>query len=307
LSWRIVIPDGLAPEGLAVLRTAAEVVETSAPRDLAEFDALIVRSRTQVTAAMISSGLPRLKVIGRAGVGTDNIDLEACRAGGVIVVNAPQASTTAVAEHTLALMLALARDIPFADRTMRLGDWPKRDLQGIELSGKTLGVVGMGRIGSAVARMASALGMRPIGFDPVLSVESIRQAGAEPCSLDDVLAQSDFITLHVPLTDATRHLVDADALRKVKPTVRLISTARGGVIDEEALLQALEEGRVAGAALDVFRVEPPGDHPLLQHRRVVATPHIAAQTSEAQRRASIDIAHEVLAALSGTSLRWRVV
>lgn len=307
MSWRIVIPDGLAPEGLAVLRTAAEVVETSAPRDLAEFDALIVRSRTQVTAAMISSGLPRLKVIGRAGVGTDNIDLEACRAGGVIVVNAPQASTTAVAEHTLALMLALARDIPFADRTMRLGDWPKRDLQGIELSGKTLGVVGMGRIGSAVARMASALGMRPIGFDPVLSVESIRQAGAEPCSLDDVLAQSDFITLHVPLTDATRHLVDADALRKVKPTVRLISTARGGVIDEEALLQALEEGRVAGAALDVFRVEPPGDHPLLQHRRVVATPHIAAQTSEAQRRASIDIAHEVLAALSGTSLRWRVV
>jgi D-3-phosphoglycerate dehydrogenase len=305
LSWRIAITEGLAPEGVAVLRARAEVAE--APSDLGAFDAMIVRSKTQVTDAVIASGLPRLKVVGRAGVGTDNIDLEACRAAGVTVVNAPEAATAAVAEHTLALMLALARDIPFADASLRAGEWPKKDLLGIELRGKTLGIVGMGRIGSAVARMGAALRMKPIGHDPLLTDETIMQAGAEPGSLDEVLAQADFLTLHVPLTNATRNLVNAEALRKMKPTARLICTARGGVIDEEAVLQALNTGRLAGAALDVFLVEPPAIRRLLQHRRVVATPHIGAQTAEAQSRASLDIAHEVLAALAGTPLRWRVV
>jgi D-3-phosphoglycerate dehydrogenase len=237
----------------------------------------------------------------------DNIDLDAARGHGVVVVNAPLAVTAAVAEHALALMLALAREIPRADASVKQGQWAKKELFGIELAGKTLGVIGVGRIGAALTARAKALGMRILGHDPLIPEDAIRQAGAEPVPLEALLAESDFISLHVPLTETTRGMMRADMLARCKPGARLISTARGGVIDEQALLASLDQGHIAGAALDVFTTEPPGRSPLVLHPRVICTPHIAAQTREAQVRAARDIAEEVLAALEGRSLRWRVV
>jgi D-3-phosphoglycerate dehydrogenase / 2-oxoglutarate reductase len=239
-------------------------------------------------------------------VGVDNIDLDAARRGGVMVVNSPQATTLAVAEHALGLMLALARSIPRADAAMKAGQWIKKELEGVELSGKTLGIVGVGNIGAALARRAAALGMAVIGYDPLLSTEAIQRRGAEPVGLDELYGRSDFISLHLPLTAETRGMVGEQVFERMKPGVRLVCTARGGLIDEEALLRVLEMGRVAGAALDVFAEEPPSATRLVTHPQVIATPHIAAQTTEAQQRAAVDIAHEVLAALRGEPLRWRV-
>ncbi len=307
MSWRILITDGLADAGLALLREEAQVLQEENLTSLGRVDALIVRSRTKVTAEAIARGLPRLKVVGRAGVGVDNIDLEAARQAGVTVVNAPLAATVAVAEHALALMLALARRIPEADASMRQGQWRKKELKGSELHGKTLGVIGMGRIGAALAERARALGMRTLGHDPLLPEEEMHRRGAEPASLETLLAESDYLSLHVPLNETTRGLIGSEALARLKPGARLISTARGGVVDEAALLQALQTGHLAGAALDVFAQEPPGLTPLIEHPRVISSPHIAAQTAEAQERAARDIAQEVLAALRGAPLRWRVV
>lgn len=298
--------DGLAEPGLDRLRAEAEVVEDPELAALGGVDALIVRSRTRVTEVTLERGLPRLKVVGRAGVGVDNIDVDAARAQGVVVVNAPMAATRAVAELALGLMLALARRIPLADASVRRGDWPKSALIGEELAGKTLGLIGVGRIGAALAGYAAPLGMRVLGYDPLLPRETILRSGAEPADLDQVLAQSDYLSLHVPLTPDTRHLIDDRALAKVKPGARLISTARGGVVDEQALVRALDRGLLAGAALDVFADEPPADSPLLRDPRVVLTPHLGAQTAEAQSRAALDVAEEVLAALAGRPLRWRV-
>jgi len=222
------------------------------------------------------------------------------------VVNSPQATTLAVAEHALGLMLALARSIPRADAAMKAGQWIKKELEGIELSGKTLGIMGVGNIGAAVARRAAALGMVVIGYDPLLPREAIQQRGAEPVTLDELYTRAEFISLHLPLTAETAGLLDGKAFESMKPGVRLVCTARGGLIDEEALLMALGTGKVAGAALDVFAQEPPGATSLVAHPQVIATPHVAAQTVEAQKRAAVDIAHEVLAALRGEPLRWRV-
>jgi D-3-phosphoglycerate dehydrogenase len=299
LPWRILVADKLGEEGLAIMRAQAEVVERSGLDGLADFDALVVRGRTRVTAEAIQSARPRLGVIGRAGVGVDNIDLQAARRCDVIVVNAPLAATTAVAEHSLALMLSLARRIPQADGSLRQGEWRKKDFEGIELDGKTLGIIGVGRIGQALASRASALGMRLIGFDPLLPPEEIRRRGVTPVAFEELLRSSDFISLHVPLTEDTRNMM--------RPGSRLICAARGGVVDENALLSALDSGRLAGAALDVFEHEPPGATPLIQHRSLISTPHIGAQTVEAQTRAACDIAEEVLSALGGSPLRWRVV
>jgi D-3-phosphoglycerate dehydrogenase len=224
----------------------------------------------------------------------------------VIVVNAPGAGTAAVAELTLALMLALARQIPLAHSSLLRGEWRKAELSGVQLQGKTLGVIGVGRVGSAVAGMATALGMRVLGYDPNLAEATLQERGVEPVDLEALLARSDFISLHVPLNEQTRGMIDAARLARSKPGAFLINTARGGVVDESALLQALESGRLAGAALDVFGREPPGQDPLLLHPAVVATPHIGAQTAEAQQQAALDIASEVLAALRGDPLRWRV-
>ncbi|MBN1147225.1 MAG: hypothetical protein JXA78_08215 [Anaerolineales bacterium] len=309
--WKVLISDGLAKNGQAILSQAAVVDDRAGLeaqellRLVHEYDALIVRSRTRVDRAVIAAAA-RLKVIGRAGVGVDNIDLNAARERGVVVVNSPTASTQAVAELTIGLLLALARAIPCASNAMKNGLWLKKELRGVELSGKTLGVIGVGNIGAAVAQRAAALGMSVLGYDKLLSAEEIASSGVRPVSWMDLLAGSDFISLHAPLTDETRGMIDAQALQRMKPGVWFVCTARGGIIDESALLEALESGKVAGAALDVFAQEPPGATPLVSHPNVVVTPHIGAQTIEAQARAAEEIAREVLAALRGQPLRWQV-
>jgi len=310
--FNILITDGLEENGLAILRHSAHVVvredvqSDELLRILDDYEALIVRGRTKVTAQVLEAA-PRLRVVGRAGVGVDNIDLSAARERGVCVVNTPASTTLAVAELTMALMLALAREVPRADAAMKQGLWLKKELIGYELSGKTLGVIGMGAIGAAVARRAAAFEMKILGYDPLLSAEQIAQRGAQPVSLAELYQQSDIITIHVPLTPETRGMIDQRSFEQMKPGVRLICTARGGIIDEAALLAALEAGKAAGAGLDVFAQEPPGKSALTSHPKVIATPHIGAQTAEAQARAAVDIAHEVLAALHGQPLRWKVV
>jgi D-3-phosphoglycerate dehydrogenase len=306
MTWRVLIADSLHQEGVERLTEAAEVVKDPELGSLGDVDALIVRSATKVTRQVLERGRPRLKVVGRAGVGVDNIDLDAARELDVVVVNAPLAATSAVAELTLGLMLAMARQIPQANAAMHDGRWEKKALKGSELSGKTLGVFGMGRIGAAVAERAAALGMDVIGYDPLIPSEEIERRSAKPVSRDELLETSDYISLHVPLTEDTRGMIGADAMRHMKPGVRLVCAARGGVVDEVALLESLESGHVAAAALDVFAHEPPGEAPLLKHPNLIATPHLGAQTSEAQIRAATDIADEVLAALNGASLRWQV-
>ncbi len=306
MRWRILITDGLASAGLALLESQADVVQSPDLRGLGEVDAMVVRGRTKVTAEVLRAGAPRLQVVGRAGVGVDNIDLEAARASGVTVVNAPEAPTAAVAELTLGLMLSLARQIPRADANLRNQKWLKKELIGIQLLGKILGIIGVGRIGGELAMRALALGMRVVGFDIAVSPEAMRGRGVEPVSLDELLAQADFISLHVPLTEETQDMISVQELRRVKPEAYLITTSRGGVVDEDALLEALEQGRLAGAALDVFAREPPGSNPLVQHPCVIVTPHIGAQTREAQEKAGLDIAEEVIAALNDQPLRWRV-
>jgi D-3-phosphoglycerate dehydrogenase len=264
-----------------------------------------VRSRTKVTAQVFDNA-ERLKVVGRVGVGVDNIDLEAARSQRVTVVNAPTSTSLAVAELTIGLMLALAREIPRADAGVKRGEWLKKELSGMELSGKTLGILGMGRIGAEVAARAAAFGMTVLGYDPLIPAEEIVRRGASPVGLNELYVRSDFVSLHLPLTDETRWMLDEQAFGRMKRGVRLVCAARGGVIDESALLRALESGQVAGAALDVFASEPPGKTDLVSHPKVIATPHIGAQTTEAQSRAAEDIANEVLAALNGEPLRWKV-
>lgn len=309
--FKILITDGLDSNGIAILKKSAEVVEMTGitPDDLlkeiAEYDALIVRGRTKVTAAVFDAA-KNLKVVGRAGVGVDNIDLAAAKAHGVTVVNSPMATTTAVAELTMALMLSAVREIARADSSLKAGKWLKKEFEGFELSGKTLGVIGFGRIGAAVAKRAAAFDMTILGYDPMVPAEEITKRGGTPVSMDELLSQSDMITMHLPLTEETKSLINADAFAKMKQGVYLICAARGGVIDETALLDALNSGKVAGAALDVFVTEPPGLTDLVAHPKLVCTPHVGAQTVEAQHRAAHDIAEEIVAALNGSPLRWKV-
>ena len=310
--WKILITDGLHPEGIALLREFAQVEDRPglAGSDLLELvadsHALIVRGQTRVTAPLLEAA-PNLKVVGRAGVGVDNIDLAAAQSRGVTVINTPTATTIAVAEHTLGLMLALLRHIPQANAGMKSGLWQKKQFLGSELHAKTLGIIGMGNIGSAVARRAAAFGMTILGHDPLLPEAEVEARGALPVPLKELYARADLISLHVPLTPQTRNLIDGQALGHMKRGVYLITTARGGQIDEIALLNALETGQVAGAALDVFAHEPPGLSALVAHPRVIATPHLGAQTAESQARAAVAIAEEVRAALQGNPLRWKVV
>jgi len=309
--WKILLTDGLEENGQELLRAAADVVNnpTITADDLlkvvGDYDALIVRGRTKVTPAVFEAGT-KLKAVGRAGVGVDNIDLVAAKAKGVTVVNSPIATTLAVAELTLGLMLALVREIPRADASMKASKWLKKEFEGGELCQKTLGIIGCGRIGAAVGDRARAFGMRVIGHDPLLSDIDIRRKGIEPASLDGIFQRSDMITIHVPLNDQSRGMINAETLGKMRQGVYLVCAARGNVVDETALLAALESGQVAGAGLDVFSTEPPGESKLAAHPKVVATPHIGAQTREAQVRAAGDIATEVLAALNNEPLRWKV-
>ncbi|HOE02395.1 MAG TPA: hydroxyacid dehydrogenase [Anaerolineaceae bacterium] len=310
-AWKVLLTDGLEENGKEILRSAAEVTDQSgiSAEDLlkvvGQYDALIVRGRTKVTEAVLAAA-PHLKVVGRAGVGVDNIDLAAAKAHQVTVVNSPLATTVAVAELTLSLMLSLVRELPRADASMKAGKWLKKEFEGRELFGKTLGVIGFGRIGSAVAARAKAFEMKILAYDPLVSAEEIKKRGGEPVSLDELLTAADMITMHMPLTADSRNLLNAEALAKTKAGVYIVCAARGGVIDEEALLAALNSGHVAGAALDVFANEPPGATELVAHPHVIDSPHIGAQTVEAQARAANDIAEEILNALAGKPLRWKV-
>jgi len=312
MAAKILVSDPLDEEGLASLRQDAEVeVKTDlTPRQLVEaigqYDAIVVRSGTKVTAEVIEAG-QRLQVIGRAGVGVDNIDVEKATERGIMVVNAPTSTVVAVAEHTMALLLATARHIPRGDAALREGKWLKKQLVGTTVAGKVLGIVGLGRIGTAVARRARAFDMEIIADDPYLTREQIEERGATPVSsLEELLERSDFVTLHVTLTPETRGMIGIKELDMMKPTARLINCDRGAVVDEEALLKALEEGRLAAAGLDCFCQEPATDNPLCCHERVVATPHIAASTVEAQRDVGGEVARQVLTALRGERPRHLV-
>ena len=310
-AWKVLLTDGLEENGQAILRAAAEVTDkTGISADdllqiVGEYDALIVRGRTKVTPAVFAAA-KNLKVVGRAGVVVDNIDLKAAREAGVTVVNSPLATSVSVAELTLGLMLSVMRDIPRADASMKAGKWLKKEFEGGELFKKTLGVIGFGRIGVAVADRARAFDMEVLGYDPLIPAEEIKKRGGIPVTFDELLAKSDVITMHIPLTPESRGMLNAEAFAKMKDGVRIVCAARGGVIDEDALLQALESGKVAAAGLDVFVAEPPGLTPLVSHPRVICTPHIGAQTVEAQGRAAYDIATEVVAGLKGETLRWKV-
>jgi D-3-phosphoglycerate dehydrogenase / 2-oxoglutarate reductase len=272
---------------------------------LPEYQALIVRSGTQVNAALLEAGR-NLTVIGRAGVGVDNIDVEAATRCGITIVNAPTTNIVAAAEHTIALMFALARKLPQADRSLRAREWRRDQFVGTELVGKRLGLIGLGRVGSEVARRAVGLGMDVVAFDPYVSPERAQSMNVHLAAFDQVLATSDFISLHTPVTSETRKLIGAAEFARIKRGARLINAARGALVDTEALLAALDAGTLAGAALDVFEKEPPENSRLLEHPRVVLTPHIGGSTEESQLRVSVEIAEEVLAVLEGRPARFAV-
>jgi len=303
---RILVADPLSPAGLETLRARADVDERYPIKPdellaiLPEYDALLVRSGVKVTAKMIEAAAKRLRVIGRAGVGIDNIDVDAATQAGIVVVNAPTGNIIAAAEHTIALLLALARKIPQADASMRRGEWDRHHFMGIEVQDKVLGTLGLGRIGSLVAARALGLRMKVIAYDPYVSAEYASNLGVDLVSLDRLLAESDFITIHLPLNDNTRGLLNAETLARCKRGVRLVNCARGAIVEEAALLAALESGQVAGAALDVYEHEPLApDDPLRTHPNVVLTPHIAGSTTEAQERVAIDVIEQVLAIFEG--------
>jgi D-3-phosphoglycerate dehydrogenase len=308
---RILVADSIADEGIARLRQCASVdVKTKLSTEdlcdqLPHYDALVVRSQTRVTADIIERG-SNLKVIGRAGVGVDNIDVEAATRCGIVVVNAPSGNTVSAAEHTMALMLSLARSVPQADSAVRGGAWPRSKLIGTELRNKTLGIVGLGNIGTQVALRAQSFEMRTIASDPFVSADYARTFKVSLVSLEELLSQSDFITLHVPLTPATRNLIGPAQLEMLKPTARIINCARGGVVDEAAVAAALQDGSLAGAAFDVFGEEPPSGSPLLSAPNSVLTPHLGASTIEAQTNVAIDVADQVIAILEGRISKYAV-
>jgi D-3-phosphoglycerate dehydrogenase len=297
---KIVVADDLPASALELLRAEAGWVVDARPgrlpaalaADLADADALLVRSATKVDASLLDAA-PKLRIVARAGTGVDNVDVAAASAHGILVVNAPGANSISVAEHACALMLALARSVPAADRAMKAGRWEKRRFLGTELRGKTLGVAGLGRIGQEVAQRARGFGMRVVAHDPYISKDIALGLGVELMSLDEVCATADYLTLHLPSTAETRHLFDAARFSKCKPGIRIINTARGELIDGTALRHALEQGVVAGAGLDVFETEPPADWSLAQLPQVIATPHIAASTEEAQELVGTETAATV--------------
>ena len=303
---RILIADPLDPAGLALLTASGAEVVTLAEADrprLAEiagdFDALVVRSATKVTAELLRAAAGRLAVVGRAGIGVDNVDVAAATELGILVVNAPTANLLSATEHTFALLLAVARRVPEADASTKAGGWDRK-LTGVELQGKTLGVIGFGRIGQRVAARARAFEMKVVAHDPYLDPAAARRLEVEMLPLDDLLRRAHAVTIHTPLTEQTRNLLDAARLALLPRGALVINCGRGGVIDEAALLSALESGALGGAGLDVFAEEPPADRWLVRHPRVVATPHLGAQTREAQERTSTETAEMVLAALAGS-------
>jgi D-3-phosphoglycerate dehydrogenase len=297
MAIKILVSDGLDEIGLNLLRSAEgfevdtreQLTMEQIEEALSGYDGLIIRSRTKVTEKMLQKA-DRLKVIGRAGTGVDNIDLKAASNKGILVMNTPGANAMAAAEHTLALMLALARHVPQAAQSVREGRWEKNRFMGTEVNKQTLGVIGLGKIGSIVADRALAMGMEVLGHDPYMSPDAAAKMGVTWVSLDDLLNRSDFITLHTPITKETDKIINTATIAGMKQGVRIINCARGGLIDEAALYQGLQEGRIAGAALDVFSTEPPGQNPLLSLDNVIATPHLGASSIQAQTNVARDIA-----------------
>jgi D-3-phosphoglycerate dehydrogenase len=309
---RVLVTEKLAENGLTLLKEAGHEVDVQlelSPEALLGVlpgaHALIVRSATQVTAGALEAGTD-LAVVGRAGIGLDNVDVEAATRRGVMVVNAPQSNILSAAEHAMALLLAQARNIPQAHAALVAGKWERSKWEGVELHGKTLGVVGLGRIGALVAQRALAFGMRLCAYDPYVSADRARHMGVELMALDDLVAESDFITIHLPKTTETAGLFGRDLLAKAKPGLRIVNAARGGIVDEEALAEALRDGRLGGAAFDVFSTEPCTDSPLFGLRNVVVTPHLGASTAEAQDKAGVTIAEQVILALAGDFVPFAV-
>jgi D-3-phosphoglycerate dehydrogenase len=311
---KILVTDTLAPEGLAVFQNAegfeVDVKLGLKPEELKEicdrYDGWVIRSGTKITADLIEAA-KNLKVIGRAGVGYENIDADAATKRGIVVMNTPGGNNVTTGEHTVALMMALARHIPQAVASLKSGHWDRNKFVGVELCNKTLGVVGLGNVGRIVAERAAGLRMRVIGFDPFIAAENIARMGVEPGTWDELIAKSDFITVHVPLTPDTQSLINKEAFAKMKTGVRIINCARGGIVDEQDLADAIKAGKVAGAALDVYVDEPPrADHPLLELDQVITTPHLGASTDEAQLNVAIAVAEQMVDFLAKGVVRYAV-
>lgn len=310
--FRVLVADKISDEGVKRLKTVAEVdVLTGLKEDelverIPVYDAMVVRSETRVTAPILQAG-KRLKVVARAGVGVDNIDVNAATASGVVVVNSPEGNTIAAAEHSIAMLLSMSRKIPAAAASLSQREWKRSKFVGVEVYNKTLGVIGFGKIGREVAKRGRGLGMRVLASDAFVTPDAARRDGVELVDLNTLLEQSDYVTVHTPLTRDTRGLINDAAFEKMKDGVRIINCARGGIIDEAALLRALESGKVAAAAVDVFEVEPPPtDHPLIGHPKVLATPHLGASTEEAQVNVALDVVDQILAMFDGRPPRSAV-
>ncbi len=308
--FRVLVSDNLGQDGLSVLDEADDIivdVNTGLSEDelceiIGDYDALIIRSSTQVTAKIMERGT-RLTVVGRAGVGIDNVAVEEATRKGILVMNTPEANTTATAEHAMALLMATARNVVAAHNSLAEGRWERSGFTGTELSGKTLGLVGFGRVGRAVATRAQAFGMSILAYDPFVSERVAKTAKVDLVDLDELLSGSDFVSLHTSLTDETRNLIDRERLALMKPSATIINAARGGLVDPEAVAEALDTDRLRAIALDVFATEPPeAGHPLINHPKVVHTPHLGASTAEAQRSVAIEIAEQVIDALRGTRI-----
>ncbi|MFC2051397.1 phosphoglycerate dehydrogenase [Chloroflexota bacterium] len=308
---KVLVADSIGEEGVNILSSYAEVdVKTGLkPEELVsiigDYEALVVRSQTQVTAKVIEAG-KKLQVIGRAGVGIDNIDVEEATQRGIVVVNAPTGNTISATEHTIALMLALARHIPQATASLKSGAWRRNDFVGTELKDKTLGIIGLGNVGSEVARRALGLEMKVISYDPFISVDHASNLQIELVPLKQLLKESDFITLHIPLTKSTKELIGVKELALAKPTVRIINTARGGLINEEALINAIKDKKVAGAAFDVFTTEPITESALFEENNIIVTPHLGASTTEAQVLVAKDVAEQIITVFKGQPARYAV-
>ncbi len=301
---RVLISDSLSARAIEAFERAhiPADVKTGLSEDeliaiIGEYDGLAIRSATKVTAKVLDAAA-KLKVVGRAGIGVDNVDIPAATARKVLVMNTPFGNSVTTAEHTIAMMMALARQIPSANATTQAGKWLKNKYMGVELTAKTLGIIGCGNIGSIVADRAQGLKMRTLAYDPYLTVERAREINVEKVQLDQLLEESDFITLHTPMTEQTRNILDKEALAQTKPGVRIVNCARGGLVNEADLKAALESGHVAGAALDVFTSEPAKDNPLFGMEQVIATPHIGASTFEAQENVALQVAEQIASYLT---------
>ncbi len=303
---KVLVTDPISEEGIKILKSEPGVqvdIETKLTKEqliekIKDYNALIIRSETQVTKEVIAAG-KNLKIIGRAGVGIDNVDVPAATEKGIIVANAPEGNTIAACEHTLSMMLSMSRNIPQANASLKSGKWERSKFIGVEVLNKTLGIIGLGRIGGEITKRARSFGMEVLAYDPFTTPERAQQIGAKLTTLDEIYEKADFITVHTPLIPSTKHMVSTAQFEKMKKGVRIINCARGGIIDEAALLEAIKSGKVAGAALDVFEKEPPVGSPLLEQPSVIVTPHLGASTAEAQINVAITIAEQVLNAFKG--------